>query len=90
MITYMTDSSNSGAQIRAYVERINKLREERDAASADIADVLAEAKGNGFNKALIKKLAEFVAKPADKRAQAERDGEEFDLMLTAYRNAGGA
>ena len=31
-------ASNSGSAIRAYVERINRLREDRDALSADIAD----------------------------------------------------
>lgn len=93
MIRAKTDgsalASNSGAAIRAYVERINRLREERDARSADIGDVLAEAKGAGFNRKALKKLADHIAKPADKLAAAEADEQEFDLYLSAYKSAGG-
>lgn len=93
MIRAKTDgsalASNSGSAIRAYVDRINRLREERDARSADIAEVLAEAKGNGFNRKALKRLADHIAKPADKLAAAEADEQEFDLYLSAYKSAGG-
>lgn len=82
-------ASNSGSAIRSYVERINRLREERDARSVDIGDVLAEAKGAGFNRKALKKLADHIAKPADKRAAADADEQEFDLYLSAYKSAGG-
>lgn len=82
-------ASNSGSTIRAYVEHINRLREERDARGADIAEVLAEAKGNGFNRKALKRLADHIAKPADKLAAADADEQEFDLYLSAYKSAGG-
>ena len=36
-------------QLKAIVERIEKLEEEKKASSDDIRDVYAEAKGNGFD-----------------------------------------
>lgn len=93
MIRTATDgdalASNSGAQIRAYVERVNALRKERDVASEGIADVLMEAKGNGFNRKALKRLADEAARPADKRAKAEADDAELELYREAYRKAGG-
>jgi uncharacterized protein (UPF0335 family) len=35
-------------RLRSIVERIEKLEEEKAALAADIRDVYAEAKGNGF------------------------------------------
>ncbi|WP_394702966.1 DUF2312 domain-containing protein [uncultured Cohaesibacter sp.] len=44
--------SNTGGvaadQLRAFVERIERLEEEKKAISDDIKDVYAEAKGNGY------------------------------------------
>ncbi len=36
-------------QLKAIIERIEKLEEEKKATSEDIRDVYAEAKGNGFD-----------------------------------------
>ena len=38
----------AGDQLRAFVERIERLEEEKKVISDDIKDVYAEAKGNGF------------------------------------------
>ena len=35
-------------QLVSYIERIERLEEEKAALAADIKDVFAEAKGNGF------------------------------------------
>ena len=43
----------AGEQLRSIIERIERLEEEKAALAADIRDIYAEAKGNGFdNKAL--------------------------------------
>ena len=51
--------------IKSYVERLVRLREERKALGDDIADILQEASGNGYNKKLIKKAADIAAKTPD-------------------------
>jgi uncharacterized protein (UPF0335 family) len=43
----MTASGN--AQLKSYVERIEHLNGEKDAISADLRDLYAEAKGNGYD-----------------------------------------
>ncbi|UEM08091.1 DUF2312 domain-containing protein (plasmid) [Skermanella rosea] len=67
-------------QLRSYIERIERLEEEKAGLGADIRDVFAEAKGNGFdNKAMreVLKLRKLEA--------AERDEREhmLDLYLAA-------
>ncbi|MGI9379793.1 MAG: DUF2312 domain-containing protein [Methyloligellaceae bacterium] len=49
----LADSSATKNQLKSFVERIERLEEEKTALSADIKEVYAEAKAMGFdNKAL--------------------------------------
>jgi uncharacterized protein (UPF0335 family) len=43
-------------QLKAIVERIEKLEEEKKATSEDIRDVYAEAKGNGFDAKALRTI----------------------------------
>ena len=45
---------DSNEQLRTIVERIQRLTEERKTIASDIAEVYAEAKANGYDKAAIK------------------------------------
>ncbi|MEQ8697784.1 MAG: DUF2312 domain-containing protein, partial [Bauldia litoralis] len=42
--------------LRAYIERIERLEEEKKALTADIREVYAEAKGNGFEPKIMRKV----------------------------------
>lgn len=45
----MTDVGGIGAErLRSFIERIERLEEEKAALTADIREVYAEAKGEGF------------------------------------------
>lgn len=46
----------AGDQLRAFVERIERLEEEKKVISDDIKDVYAEAKGNGFDVKILRKV----------------------------------
>jgi len=75
---------NSNTQIRSIVDRILRLKEEQDALAADIREVYAEAKANGFDKT---GLGSLVAHLRRKEKNPEREAERsaiFDLYLTAY------
>lgn len=50
MADEITDSSQTVAagQLRALIERIERLEEEKKTIADDIKDIYAEAKGNGF------------------------------------------
>ena len=55
MIETGTNEINAG-HLRAFVERIERLEEEKKALSGDIKDVFGEAKANGFDVKIIRKI----------------------------------
>ena len=52
----MTRTSFAKDHLRSFVERIEKLEEEKAALTADIREVYAEAKGHGFDTKIIRKV----------------------------------
>jgi uncharacterized protein (UPF0335 family) len=72
---------NVKGQIRAFVERLNRLEEEKSAIASDIGDLKTEAKGAGLNPVMVARLAKLVRKGTDK-SKAEMS--EFDMYLAAY------
>jgi uncharacterized protein (UPF0335 family) len=82
----MADAINdAGAdqQVGSYVDRILRLRQEADERMQDVAEVLKEAKSNGFDKAAIRGLVNEQRKLA-KDPNAAREAEE---VLETYRAA---
>ena len=71
-----TSQTVAAGQLRAFVERIERLEEDKKAIADDIKDVYAEAKGTGFD---IKALRTIVR--LRKKDQAEREEEESILDL---------
>jgi uncharacterized protein (UPF0335 family) len=67
-------------QLKAFVERVERLEEEKKALSDDIRDVYAEAKGNGFD---IKALRTIVR--LRKLETTER--QEQQAILDTYMHA---
>ena len=74
-----TEEVNSG-HLRAFIERIERLEEEKKALSDDIKDVYAEAKGNGFDVKIMRKIVSIRKQDRDKRREEE---EILDLYLNA-------
>jgi uncharacterized protein (UPF0335 family) len=68
-----TVSSDSVAQdeIRAFVERIERLEEEKQAIAGDIKEVYAEAKGNGFNTKVLRQVIRLRKQDAAERMEQE-------------------
>jgi uncharacterized protein (UPF0335 family) len=50
------DNSIAADQLKALVERIERLEEEKAAIAEDIKEVYSEAKGNGFSTKTIRKI----------------------------------
>jgi uncharacterized protein (UPF0335 family) len=67
-------------QIKAFIERIERLEEEKAAIAGDIKEVYAEAKGNGFYTKVLRKIVSIR-----KQDHAERMEQEalLELYLTA-------
>jgi uncharacterized protein (UPF0335 family) len=58
-------------QLKAIIERIEKLEEEKKATSDDIRDVYAEAKGNGFDAKALRTIVRMRKMDSDERREQE-------------------
>ena len=58
-------------QLKAVVERIEKLEEEKKATADDIKEVYAEAKGNGFDVKALRTIVRMRKQDANERAEEE-------------------
>lgn len=75
------EHNQSGAdQLRSVVERIERLEEEKAAIGADIKEVYAEAKANGFDTKTLRKL--IVERRKD-RAQREEEQALLEIYMAA-------
>ncbi|WP_321339679.1 DUF2312 domain-containing protein [uncultured Cohaesibacter sp.] len=76
--------SNTGGvaadQLRAFVERIERLEEEKKCLSDDIKDVYAEAKGNGFDVKVMRQVVRM-------RKQDSNERQEMEAILDLYLHA---
>lgn len=74
-------------QLRSIVDRILRLKAEQDDLAADIREIYAEAKGNGYDKTALGQLVSYIRK-RDKDPEKFAEGNAvFDLYLTAYENS---
>jgi uncharacterized protein (UPF0335 family) len=78
-----TKTSFAQGQLKTIVERIERLEEEKKTIGADIKEVYAEAKGNGFDTKVLRKVIAWRKKDADER-------QEEEAMLDVYLAALGA
>ena len=67
-------------QLTAFVERIERLEEEKKGIADDIKEVYAEAKGNGFDVKVLRKVISVRKQDAAERAEQEAI---LDLYLSA-------
>jgi len=66
--------------LRAFVERIERLEEEKAALMADIREVYAEAKGTGFDPKIMRQVVRIRKMEPDQR-------QEQEYVLDTYLNA---
>ncbi|MEM5474523.1 DUF2312 domain-containing protein [Hoeflea sp. AS60] len=76
--------SDSGAvardQLRSIVERIERLEEEKKTIADDIKDVYGEAKSNGYDTKVLRKIIAI-------RKQDQNDRLEQEAILDTYLHA---
>lgn len=73
-------NSIDSPQLRAFIERIELIDEERRALAGDIKDVYAEAKGTGFDAKIIRKIVSLRRQDVRKRKEEE---EILDVYMSA-------
>lgn len=67
--------------LKAFVERIERLEEEKKALVGDIKDIYAEAKANGFDVKALRTIVRLRKDDPDKRAEHEAILETYMLAL---------
>lgn len=67
-------------QLRSFVERIERLEDEKSVLCADITDVYSEAKATGFDAKILRKLI-------SQRRKSTHELEEEEQLLALYRMA---
>ena len=80
----MSTNSVDAGHLRAFLERIERLEEEKRAIADDIKEVYAEAKGTGFDTKIMRKIISLRRQDRDKRREEE---EILDLYLSALGEA---
>ncbi len=76
----MDSATVNVSHLRAFIERIERLEEEKRTIADDIKEVYAEAKGNGFDAKVMRKIISMRRLDSDKRKEEE-------TILDLYLNA---
>lgn len=71
---------NSSGALKAFIERIERLDEEKSAIAGDIKEVYAEAKGNGWDPKIMRIIVRRRKMDAAERA-------EQDALVDTYSSA---
>jgi uncharacterized protein (UPF0335 family) len=76
------DVLNSAAQtqLKTIIERIERLEEDKAAVTADLKEVFLEAKGNGFDVKILRKIVRIRKQDTAKR-------QEEDALVDLYLSA---
>jgi len=70
----------AGERLKSFVERIERLEEEKTALMEDIKEVYAELKGVGFDAKTVRKVVSLRKMEHEKRREAEQ-------LLDLYKSA---
>lgn len=70
----------AGDRLKSFIERIERLEEERRALSNDIKEVYAEAKGTGFDVKIMRQVIRL-------RRMDKDDLDEQDALIDVYKRA---
>ncbi len=76
----MSSENVSAEQLRLFIERIERLEEDRKGVSDDIKDVYAEAKGTGFDTKTMRTIIRL-------RSMDKGDRQEAEALLETYKTA---
>ncbi|HTZ36803.1 MAG TPA: DUF2312 domain-containing protein [Stellaceae bacterium] len=70
----------AGDRLKSFIERIERLEEEKKALANDIKEVYAEAKGTGFDTKIMRQLIRL-------RRMDKDDLDEQEALIDVYKRA---
>jgi uncharacterized protein (UPF0335 family) len=76
----MSEGNVSADQLRLFIERIERLEEEKKGIADDVKDVYAEAKANGYDTKTMRSIVRL-------RRMEKNARDEMDALLDTYRTA---
>jgi uncharacterized protein (UPF0335 family) len=76
----MAEGTVAADQLRLFIERIERLEEEKKGIADDIRDVYSEAKSNGYDTKTMRAVVRLRKLEAHTR-------QEMDALLETYRSA---
>lgn len=76
----MTEAQTTDDQLRLFIERIERLEEEKKAIADDIRDVYAESKSQGYDAKIMRQIVRL-------RKMEPNDRQEMEAILDLYKAA---
>jgi uncharacterized protein (UPF0335 family) len=80
----MDSGHNSNAQLKAIVERIHTLEDEKKQCGDAIRDIYSEAKGNGYNPVALRVIVRKQRADAKKAAELQSDVDAYMAALGMF------
>lgn len=75
-----TGETATAARLRSFIERVERLEEEKAAMMADIREIYAEAKSDGFDVKIMRQIVRL-------RQQETHERHEQEALLDTYKAA---
>lgn len=76
----MSETNVAADQLRLFIERIERLEEEKKGIADDIRDVYLEAKAMGYDPKIMRQIVRL-------RKMEAHDRKEMEMILETYKNA---
>lgn len=76
----MTEAAVTDDQLRLFIERIERLEEEKKGIGDDIRDVYSEAKAQGYDSKIMRQIVKL-------RKMSVNDRQEMEAILDLYKAA---
>ncbi len=76
----MSEANVAADQLRLFIERVERLEEEKKGIADDIRDVYAEAKGQGYDPKIMRQIVRL-------RKMQPHDRMEMEAILETYKSA---
>jgi uncharacterized protein (UPF0335 family) len=76
----MAEGAVSNDQLRLFIERIERLEEEKKGVADDVRDVYSEAKSQGYDAKIMRQIVRL-------RKMSQDDRQEMEALLDTYKSA---
>lgn len=77
----MTEENTAGTKLKDFIERIERLEEEKTALTEDIKEVYNEVKGFGFEVKVVRRIVQLRKINSDKRKELEEIEELYKAAI---------